>query len=83
MEKQSHKYPELRLSFVMSTALLLQTAVALIWIGAATERLAQLEEKAEGLEAVSERTVRLEEQGAYMRASLDRIEFTLSKSMAE
>jgi hypothetical protein len=56
------------------TALTLQTSGALIWAGAASERLDQLEYRAEAGAAASERLARLEEHAAHTRAALDRIE---------
>lgn len=55
-------------------ALGVQTVGALLWAGAASERLAQLERRADDVELLLERTSRLEEQSIAMRASLDRIE---------
>ncbi len=79
MEKSFRvKQSELRMSFIISTALVVQTAAALMWVGAATEKLAQLEEQALAFVTISERTARLEEQGVYVQASLDRIERKVS-----
>lgn len=55
-------------------ALALQTSGALIWAGAASERLDQLEARAEAGAAANERLARLEEHAVHTRAALDRIE---------
>lgn len=53
---------------------LVQTAGALLWAGAAEARLSTLEEKAQVNLPVSERLARLEEQMLMVRQSLTRIE---------
>ncbi|MBI1236687.1 MAG: hypothetical protein GC188_08400 [Alphaproteobacteria bacterium] len=55
-------------------ALAMQTGGALIWAGAAGERLNRLEAEAELHEAASERLARLEEQIGQAREALSRIE---------
>ena len=65
---------EVRGSIAIGAALIVQTALALIWIGAASERLNQLERRVDYSSQLIERTARLEEQVHYMRQSLDRIE---------
>ncbi|MFW6412674.1 MAG: hypothetical protein ACOC0V_00925 [Oceanicaulis sp.] len=60
-------------------ALALQTSGALIWAGAASERLDQLEDSAEAGAGANERLARLEEHAAYTRAALDRIERRLNE----
>ncbi|MGV6800764.1 MAG: hypothetical protein ACWA5L_02435 [bacterium] len=77
MERQS---PELRISIAISTALIIQTAIAFIWAGSVSERLAQLERRVATTAELSERTARLEEQVVYMRVSLERIEEKLDKT---
>lgn len=66
--------PEVRISVAVGAALLVQTALGLVWAGAAGERLSQLERRADGSGEIIERTARLEEQMAGVRASLARIE---------
>lgn len=73
---------ELRLSVAVSAALLLQTALALLWTGAAAERLTQLERRADSSAAILERTARLEEQMTGARAQLTRIESMLDARSA-
>ena len=60
-------------------ALTLQTAGALMWTGAANERLDQLETRADTFAPVAERLARLEAHAAHNRAALDRIERRLEE----
>jgi hypothetical protein len=60
----------------------LQTGAALIWSGAAAERLSALEARSARTDEVVERTARLEEQSKAMRAALERIEDKLDKAIA-
>ena len=60
-------------------ALTLQTAGALMWTGAANERLDQLEIRADATAPVAERLARLEAHAAYSRAALERIERRLEQ----
>ena len=55
-------------------AVLVQTAGALLWAGAAEARLSQLEAQATADLPVAERLARLEEQMIMARQSLGRIE---------
>ncbi|MBI1234566.1 MAG: hypothetical protein GC208_08690 [Alphaproteobacteria bacterium] len=55
-------------------ALALQTGGALIWAGAAGERLDRLESQSTALTQAGERLARLEEQIEQARESLNRIE---------
>lgn len=70
---------ELRITVVIGAAVVAQTALALIWAGAASERLVQLERRADANAAMIERTARLEEQMRFMSASLARIEAKLDQ----
>jgi hypothetical protein len=74
---------ELRVSVAVSAALLVQTALGLLWAGAAAERLSQLERRADASSAILERTARLEEQMTAVRAALARIEDKLDRRQAE
>jgi len=74
---------ELRITVAIGAAVVLQTALALIWAGAATERLAQLERRAGANAAMIERTARLEEQVRFMSATLTRIEEKLDRAVQE
>lgn len=63
-----------KLLLALTATLIVQTVTALFWAGAASERLSQLERRADDTGVIIERTARLEEQVWHMRASLDRIE---------
>ena len=71
-----------RVPVAIILALLMQTAGALVWAGAASERLSTLEGSTQSLSQMNVRTARLEEQVNYMRATLDRIEDKLDRSMS-
>lgn len=60
----------------------LQTGAALMWSGAAAERLSTLEARSSRTDEMAERTARLEEQSNAMRASLVRIEEKLDRAVA-
>lgn len=70
---------EVRITIAVGAALIVQTALALLWAGAAAERLSQLERRADYSTEIVERTARLEEQTAAMRATLARIEAKLDR----
>ena len=55
-------------------ALIVQTAAALIWAGAASARIAALETGVGSQGEVAERLARLEEQGVATRRAVERIE---------
>lgn len=65
---------ELRVTVAFGAAILIQSALALIWAGAAAERITQLERRMEHTDIIMERTARLEEQAIAARVSLARIE---------
>jgi len=65
---------ELRITVAIGAAVMVQTAFGLIWAGAASERLVQLERRAGDNTQIIERTARLEEQVRFMSATLIRIE---------
>lgn len=82
--KSSPEKPqELRVTVAIGAAIIVQTALALIWTGAATERLAQLERRADTNAAIIERTARLEEQVRFMSRTLVRIEEKLDRAARE
>mgnify|MGYP000215187875 FL=1 len=62
------------ITFGLVLAVLVQTAGALLWAGAAEARLSSLEDLAAHEPAVAERLARLEEQMNGVRQSLGRIE---------
>jgi hypothetical protein len=74
---------EIRITFAFSIALIVQSALGLIWAGAAANRIDQLERRVNASEEMIERTARLEEQMAGMRASLMRIEAKLDRQNVE
>lgn len=60
-------------------AVLLQTAGALLWAGAAEARIVMLEEKMREGRLVAERLARLEERATIAQGSLERIEKRLNE----
>jgi len=67
-------------TFGLVLAVLIQTAGALLWAGAAEARLSSLESQAKIDAPVAERLARLEEQMLMARQSLTRIENRLHKN---
>lgn len=65
---------DLKVSAAVVCALALQTATALLWAGAAAERIDALEQQVTDARPVAERLARLEAQLELTRAQLDRIE---------
>jgi hypothetical protein len=74
--------PTNRSTIVIGSALLLQSATALLWAGSAAERLSQLERQVDNNQVLIERTARLEEQVAQMRITLERIDRRLEAPLA-
>lgn len=75
--------PERRLSLAAVAgvgAIFLQTAAVLLWAGAASERITQVETQLQNMTGLSERTARLEAQMTYIRNSLVRIETKLDRA---
>ncbi|MEM9421175.1 MAG: hypothetical protein AAF986_01500 [Pseudomonadota bacterium] len=70
----SDRNSEPRVILALSGIVFAQTVTALIWAGAAAERLTQLETKVDQTQALIERTARLEEQTDHIRQTLVRIE---------
>ncbi len=68
------RFTEMKISVAVSAALIVQTALALLWSGAAAERLNELERKTSTNAELVVRTARLEEQLSAVRAQLQRIE---------
>ena len=69
-----------KISIGVLVALAFQTAGVLIWSGAASERLKQLEDRMQANADNTERLARLEEHATYTRVALDRIERRLDES---
>ncbi len=57
-----------------------QSAAALLWAGAAAERIDVLERQVERAEPIAERLARMEAQLELTRAQLDRIEAKVERS---
>lgn len=74
---------ELRVTVAIGAAVIVQTGLALIWAGAASERLAQLERRADDNTQIIERTARLEEQVGFVSATLVRIESKIDAKKGE
>ncbi|WP_407949543.1 hypothetical protein [Parvibaculum sp.] len=68
-----------RVPLAVIVAIVMQSAAALIWAGAANERLAGLETRTERIGELVERTARLEEQAKAANAALGRIEERLGR----
>lgn len=66
--------PDLRLTLAILLTLVLQAIAALLWVGAAAQRLDNLEAEIKLQQPISERMARIEAQVAGVRSSLDRIE---------
>jgi len=79
----SDRPQELRITVAIGAAVIMQTAFGLIWAGAASERLAQLERRANVNAQMIERTARLEEQVRFMSATLVRVEKKLDNFQGE
>ena len=77
------KPAELRVTVAIGAAVIVQTGLGLIWAGAASERLAQLERRADDNTQIIERTARLEEQVRFVSATLVRIEDKLDRRAKE
>jgi len=71
-----------RVRIALILAILILTAGALTWSGAASERINHLERQVTDDSDLAERTARLEVQAAYMRAALERIEGKLDRAIA-
>lgn len=69
-----------RIPAAVLVAVLVQAATALLWAGAASARIAVLENRVEGQGSVAERLARLEEQTAATRQAVERIERRLEGS---
>ena len=68
-----------RVPVAVIVTIVLQSAAALLWAGAANERLQHLEERTERFGELVERTARLEEQAKAANAALGRIEERLGR----
>jgi hypothetical protein len=68
-----------RVPIALIAAMSLQTAGALLWAGAAMQRIDYLEREVSASSMIGERTARVEEQMRYLRQSMDRIETKLDR----
>ncbi len=74
---------EVRITIAIGAAVIAQTGLGLVWAGAASERLAQLERHAGASTEIIERTARLEEQSRFMADALVRIEDKIDRAAKE
>ena len=65
---------DFRLTLAILLTLVLQAIAALLWVGAAAQRLDDLEAETQLQQPILERMARIEAQVAAVRSSLDRIE---------
>jgi len=68
-----------RVPIAVIVTLMMQSAAALLWAGAADERISTLEARSGRIDEMVERTVRLEEQARVANAALTRIEARLDR----
>ena len=71
---------ERTVSLAFGLALVVQTAGAVAWAGAAAERIAVLERRVDRQSNVNERLARLEAESEFSRAALLRIEAKLDRA---
>lgn len=72
-----------RVAAGLIVAVVIQMVTALLWAGAAAQRLDQLESRLERLAYLEVSAARLEEQSAHLRAALARIEDKLDSALCE
>lgn len=63
-----------KITLALLLTILLETAGALLWAGAAAQRLEAVERQADAGAGIAERLARLEAELAAVRAQLDRME---------
>lgn len=71
----------LRFPVAMAATLGLQSVMALLWIGAASNRLNHLEASLDRMASLEIRAARLEEQSLHLRDALGRIEAKLDYAL--
>lgn len=71
-----------RVTLALLVAVALEAVAALLWVGAAAQRLTALETRLDAQTPVAERLARLEAQMVAARATLDRIEGRLDGAEA-
>lgn len=72
-----------RIPLAIMFAAALQTAAVIFWVGAASERLDQLEQRLEAHRDVSARLARLEEKAVMAQVGMDRIEAKLNRALED
>jgi len=72
-------YFDRRIPIALLVAVLMQTAAALVWAGAAGERIAQLEYQVQSVHVLTERTARMEARLESAQAALERIEAKIER----
>ncbi|MGB3626533.1 MAG: hypothetical protein WA989_11935 [Henriciella sp.] len=70
---------EQKVTIALLFAIAVQTGGALVWAGAAAERISALEHRADLARPVAERLARVEAELGAMQAQLDRIESRLER----
>ena len=68
-----------RVPIALIAAMAIQTAGALVWAGAAMQRMDYVEREVAASAQIGERPARLEEHIGYLRQSVDRIETKLDR----
>lgn len=76
---REHWHFDKRVPIAFLGALLLQTCAALVWAGGASARIDAAESQISRVQALFERTARLEEQTRVMLTQLDRIEAKIDR----
>ena len=79
MSESVLKFPELKISVAIGAAIIVQFALALLWWGAAAQRIDFLERRSDATTEVIIRTARLEEQMSAIKGQLTRIEKKLDQ----
>ncbi len=74
---------ERRVPMAVVVTLVLQTAAALLWAGAAEQRLSHVERELGAHDGEGERIARVEEQVNAVRAQLERIEHKIDAMKGE
>ncbi|NRA31246.1 MAG: hypothetical protein HRU11_13405 [Parvularculaceae bacterium] len=70
-----------RFPIAMAATIGVQSVMALLWVGAASNRLNQLEASMDQMAALEIRAARLEEQSLHLRDALGRIEAKLDYAL--
>jgi hypothetical protein len=78
-QKQNNWMLDKHIPVGLVLAIILQTALGLVWAGQLVQRVEFIEQRTEFIDSTSERIARLEETTNYMRRSLERLEHKLDK----